>query len=157
LVEQQTFNLRVAGSSPAGDTQNKEEQMENLSTTCRDLWNDWRKEDPNGFLVQQASNAIKNYTKDDWDAMSLEATDIMSKLSALSKNNTNVEQTEARDIFFELLSHVERWFFMPTKEYVDRIAFALSFDSRYKSFFNKYEPNLSKYMIKLIEKHKEEI
>ncbi len=128
--------------------------MEDLSATCRDLWNDWRKENPNHPLVQQASNIMKSYTKNDWDVMSLEATAIMEKLAACSANNVPVEGEQAKEAFVDLLNHVEKWFFIPNKEYVQRVAFASSFSNNYKSFFNKYEPNLSKYMINLIEEYK---
>jgi len=131
--------------------------MENLSTTCRDLWNAWRKEDPGSPLVQQATEAIKKYNKDDWEEMSLEATDIMERLSEISANYLNVEDAQAKKVFFDLIDHVQKWFFIPNKQYIEKMAFALSFDARYKSFFNKYEPNLAKYIMKLIDRYKNEI
>ena len=131
--------------------------MHNLDATCRDLWNEWRSSSPNDPLVKQSAERIAQYSKEDWVLMSSEAEALMEELANLSKNNIDIEDAMAKQAFCNLVEHLERWFFMPNIEFFNRLPHAISIDRNFKGFYNKYDINLAKYMIKLITRYKNEV
>ena len=117
---------------------------------CLELWKDWMLAEPENYQVVAAKERISKYSKDDWKIMSGEAIFISTMLGELSSYNIPVESKVAEYVFDAYAEHYSKWFFTLDKLHVIKLSILCSNDHKYEVFFNKFGPELNKYMSKLL-------
>jgi len=103
-------------------------------------------EDPR---VLAGREKISKYSKEDWETMSEEATEITNSLGELVQNNVSVKSKLAEDRFDSLVAHCDKWFFETDKRSIFNVAVLSSSDEKYIKFFDQFYPGLAKYISKL--------
>jgi hypothetical protein len=125
-----------------------------MEVTCNELWREWMIADYSNPLVIEGKSRITVYSKNDWKTMSDEATDVVNNLGYLVKNNIPVDNDLAKKAFYDLILHLETWFFKPNSFFLFDLAIASgNKESKYSTFFNQFQPGLADYMLKLIFTH----
>lgn len=112
---------------------------------------------PDNPLVIQAKAKISAYSKDDWEIMSNQATEMVHSLGYLVKNNIPVESELARSAFYELIDHLDKWFFTPNIFYLLQLTMVIEKEIKYKIYFNQFQDGLADYMPNLITAYYKEI
>lgn len=118
--------------------------------SCNSLWVETIKNDPEGVHVVTAQERIKQYKRQDWLDMTVEAKEVVHSLGNLVINNVDYKSQEAKECFDYLMSHLSTWFFTPNKNYCASIAIAIRDDINYTVFFNQFQNGLAEYMINLL-------
>jgi hypothetical protein len=128
-----------------------------MEITCNELWRNWMISSPDNPLVIQAKAKISAYSKDDWEIMSNQATEMVHSLGYLVKNNIPVESELARSAFYELIDHLDKWFFTPNIFYLLQLTMVIEKEIKYKIYFNQFQDGLADYMPNLITAYYKEI
>lgn len=113
----------------------------------------WSKNDPESYLVLAAKERMKDYTKQDWVTMSVEAKELVDELGYLCTNNIDLNDKIAEDAFDMFVIHFYKWFFPIDKKYVLYASTTFKWDPQYVKFFNQWYPDLNLYASKLLEKY----
>lgn len=124
-----------------------------MDISCKFLWVEWSKNDPNSQEVIDAKAQISKYTKEDWDNMSIEAVEMVDYLKELVINKIEIDEPEAEKGFDLFVEHFFRWFFPITTKYTLRLSTVIKFDHKYTLFFDQFVPGLADYMNKLLQKY----
>lgn len=124
--------------------------MTDNKITCGYLWKKWEKRDPNCYQVIQAKEKIKNYNKNDWQEMIADAKRVTDIISLLIEENIDINDPRSKEAFQQLLNHIEKYFFEPNQDYIDRLENAMLLDKDYEIFFNKFKDGMSTKIIELI-------
>lgn len=119
--------------------------------TCGYLWKKWEKKDPDLYQVIQTKEKIKTYNKDNWKEMADDARRVINEISLLIEKNIDINDPRSQKAFEEFLGHIEKYFFKPNQDYINRLKTGLLLDKDYKNFFNKFKSGLSIKILELIE------
>lgn len=124
--------------------------MTDDEVTCAYLWKKWEKRDPDLSQVIQTQEKLKTYKKNDWKEMSDDARRVINEISLLIEKDIDINDPRSKDAFQELLNHIEKYFFEPDKDYIDRLENAMLLDKDYERFFNKFKNGLATKIRELI-------
>ena len=108
-------------------------------------------------LVIQGKRKIASYSKDDWEIMSSEATELVNSLGHLVRNNIPVESELAKSAFYELFDHLDKWFFTPNLGYLFEFTKTFEEESKYRIYFNQFQDGLADYLPKLFMAYHKEV
>lgn len=128
-----------------------------MEITCNELWRDWMVDNPSNPLVIQGKAKISSYSKDDWAIMVKEATSLVDGLVYLVNNNIEFKSDIARKSFFDLIEHLDKWFFTPTVLYLVGLKDLLEKDGKMRNYYNQFQDGLADYLSKLIYTYHKEV
>ena len=118
--------------------------------SCTSLWKELTDKYPSHDFILEAQDKMSKYTKEDWQEMATEATNLIYLLSELVKYNVPKDSYIAYialDVFYD---HFSKWFFNISKEQSFIFAYMCKDDGPYNKFFDQYMPGLGNYIHDLI-------
>ncbi len=118
--------------------------------TCGYLWKKWENRDPDLYQVIQTQEKIKTYNKNDWQEMAADARRVVNEIFLLIKEEIDIKDPKSKKVYEEFLNHIQKYFFDPNKDYLDRLENGLLFDKEYKMFFNQFGDGVSEKLLELI-------
>lgn len=124
--------------------------MINGEITCGYLWKKWEKRDPGLDQVVQTQEKIKNYNKNDWQEMAIDARRVVNEIFLLIKDDVDIKDPRSKEVYEDFLNHIRKYFFEPNQYYINRLENGLAFDEEYKRFFNKFGDGISQKLLELI-------
>jgi len=74
---------------------------------CNELWRGWMDSYPNDEKVVQCKESLSNFSKDDWNSMSAEATNLMQTLVDLVLYSTPLKDKASENCFDLFIKHVD--------------------------------------------------
>jgi hypothetical protein len=117
---------------------------------CVQIWKDFSDRQPNNPFVLEAKNKMSKYSKEDWEHMSKEATELMEDMAYFVNNNIG-ELPES--IFDRVCLHYSTWFFNLTRSGVSLLAFQCENSDGHIEFLNQYAPGLNVHYSRLLRKY----
>lgn len=124
-----------------------------MEISCKFLWVEWSKNDPNSNEVLGAKDQFAKYTAQDWANMSAEAIEMTDYLKELVIDKVDINDKRAEKGFDLFVEHFFKWFYPLTRKYALRLSTVIKFDNKYTLFFDQFTPGLADYMNKLLQKY----
>jgi membrane-associated HD superfamily phosphohydrolase len=95
---------------------------------------------------KQSQQKTKNYTKEDWANMALEADFIVQKFKNLMEKGIDPESSEAKEAAEAHRQHITKWFYNCDYEIHSGLALMYISDERFKENYEKHAQGLAQYI-----------